>query len=269
MGRLDVAGLKRPNTHPIAEIFPLMTDAEFVRLADDIEANGLLDPITLLDGTILDGRHRQRACEERGVEPRYAEWDEVCGITPLEWVISKNLQRRQLTTAQRAALAVEYEPQLAEAARQRKIKAGREIGRGQKVVPKSAQPNTSPRSGVIAATTFGVGHSTVSGLKAVKAVSPDVFEQVKTGALPISAARKLVGLHRLGSNAPAPNTRIKLKEVLDPLHKYLKNWHEDRLTGVFPREARQLLKVVQEIDRTLLEVERALEERTVVSRALR
>ncbi len=83
------------------------------------------------------------------------------------------------------------------------------------------------------------------------------------------AARTFVGLRSYGGKVPSRNTKVKLKEVLDPLHKYLKNWNEDRLSGIFPADAKRLLKVVQEIDHTLLEVERALEERTIVSRALR
>jgi len=72
-----------------------------------------------------------------------------------------------------------------------------------------------------------------------------------------------------GGSTPSRNPKVKLREVLEPLRKYLKNWDEDRLYGVTPKDAKRLLKVVQEIDHTLLEVERALEERTIVSRALR
>jgi len=48
----------------------------------------------------------------------------------------------------------------------------------------------------------------------------------------------------------------------------LKDW-DGRVYGVTPAEARRLLKQVQDVDQGLFEVERALEARTVVSRALR
>ncbi len=61
----------------------------------------------------------------------------------------------------------------------------------------------------------------------------------------------------------------KLRDALAPLRKYAKDWNERQLYGVPPSEARRYLKQVQEVDQVLLEIERALEARTVVSRALR
>ena len=55
-------------THPAARVFPLLTGEEFDALVADIERNGLLSPGVLLpDGTLLDGRNRQRACKKAGV----------------------------------------------------------------------------------------------------------------------------------------------------------------------------------------------------------
>lgn len=53
-----------------------------------------------------------------GVEPRSVEW-EPNGLTPVEWVVSKNLKRRHLTTGQRAALALDLLPHLEREAKER------------------------------------------------------------------------------------------------------------------------------------------------------
>jgi len=253
------------NAHPLADVFPAMSQEEFTRLADSIERDGLLDPITLLDGAILDGRHRQRACDERGVEPRYEEWNPACGITPLEWVIARNLDRRQLTTGQKTALAVELEPRLAEAARERENARKK----GLSSIDDSPPPKVYQRSSAhLAGKRFGVGAASVGRLKAVRDRDPVVFERVKTGELTVTKARSLIGLtpdHR----ALTSHTRTKLADALGPLRMYLKNWDESRLYGLTPKEARRLLRQVQEVDAVLFEVERALEARTVVSRALR
>ncbi len=45
--------------HPVANIFPLMGEAELDALAEDIRANGLREPVWLhRDGRIVDGRNR-------------------------------------------------------------------------------------------------------------------------------------------------------------------------------------------------------------------
>lgn len=89
-------------SHPYAEIFPMLSPSALQELTADIAANGLHDPIILLDGEVLDGRNRLAACERADVEPRFQDYQ---GNDPLKWVISRNLYRRHLDTSQRAMVA--------------------------------------------------------------------------------------------------------------------------------------------------------------------
>jgi ParB-like chromosome segregation protein Spo0J len=56
--------------HSLANLFPLIEDAEFNDLVADIKANGQREDIVLLDDKVLDGRNRYRACLAAGVAPR-------------------------------------------------------------------------------------------------------------------------------------------------------------------------------------------------------
>jgi ParB-like chromosome segregation protein Spo0J len=86
--------------HPLASVFPMMSDDELAELMiADIEKRGLQDPIVLLEGQILDGRNRYAACVKLGIEPKTVEYD---GDDAAAFVISKNLHRRHLTQAQKA-----------------------------------------------------------------------------------------------------------------------------------------------------------------------
>jgi hypothetical protein len=88
--------------HPLANLFPLLDGPEFAALVEDVRRNGLNEPIVLLDGKVLDGRNRDAACAQAGVEPRYVEF---AGDDPLAFVISANLHRRHLSESQRAMVA--------------------------------------------------------------------------------------------------------------------------------------------------------------------
>ena len=89
--------------HPAAELFPLMSGADFAGLVDDIRVNGLREPIIVYRDQILDGRNRYRACRQLGLEPQTALWDGVG--TPEAFVVSMNLHRRHLNESQRAMIA--------------------------------------------------------------------------------------------------------------------------------------------------------------------
>lgn len=96
--------------HPLAAMFPMLSDEELDDLAADIAEKGLLHPIVCTtDGrTIVDGRNRYEACKRAGVAPwfenRIENEEQARNL-----IVSANLQRRNLTKGQQAmALAIIY-----------------------------------------------------------------------------------------------------------------------------------------------------------------
>ena len=72
--------------HPVAALLPMLSDDELAELADDIKQYGLIHPIVVQDGLLVDGRDRLRACEIAGVEPTFmtlAEADD-----PIPYILS-------------------------------------------------------------------------------------------------------------------------------------------------------------------------------------
>lgn len=91
--------------HPVADIFPMMSDREFADLVADIREHGVREPVWLYgDGRIIDGRNRYKACAQLGIEPpvRVYEGDDA---TLVGFVVSLNLHRRHLDESQRAMVA--------------------------------------------------------------------------------------------------------------------------------------------------------------------
>jgi ParB-like chromosome segregation protein Spo0J len=52
----------------------LLEGEQFAALVDDIREHGLREPIVTIDGLILNGRNRYRACLAAGVEPLVTPW---------------------------------------------------------------------------------------------------------------------------------------------------------------------------------------------------
>jgi hypothetical protein len=178
--------------HPAAQLFPMMPDAELSELAEDIRKNGLLEPIVLLGGMVLDGRNRLSACRRAGVEPRFEIAAEIA--SPTLYVVSKNIHRRHLTTSQRAAIAVEMLPMLADEAKARQREGGRRGGEN-KVMVSVPQPysNNEPNelrgtSRDIAGRAVGVGGSSVGRAAILQRDAPEEFERVKKGEVTVGAA---------------------------------------------------------------------------------
>ncbi len=88
--------------HKLASVFPSLREEDYLALKSSIEEIGLLRPITLLDGAILDGVHRQRACKELNIECRS---EEFTGKDPVAFVIGENIARRHFSESQRAMTA--------------------------------------------------------------------------------------------------------------------------------------------------------------------
>jgi hypothetical protein len=101
-GKATDGGGTRLQFHPIANCFPSIEGREFAALVEDVRANGLLVPIKLYEGMILEGRNRFRACSAAGVAPRFEQY---AGDDPIGFVVSMNLRRRHLSESQRALVA--------------------------------------------------------------------------------------------------------------------------------------------------------------------
>jgi hypothetical protein len=93
--------------HPAADVFPMLTDEELDELADDIKGNGLLQPLIIKDGVLIDGRNRREACRRAGIEPRC---EELNGTDPVAYILATNVNRRHLTKGQRAMAVAKLYP---------------------------------------------------------------------------------------------------------------------------------------------------------------
>lgn len=95
--------------HPLALIFPPMEESEYQELKKSVADHGLRDDIILLDGKVLDGIHRYRACLDTETKPVFSNFSEaIDGKSPEAFVFDKNFHRRHLSLSQRAAIGAKF-----------------------------------------------------------------------------------------------------------------------------------------------------------------
>jgi hypothetical protein len=153
--------------HDLALLIPPMDDVDYQTLRDSIAEQGLLRAITLHEGKVLDGIHRQRAALELGLKPRYEKY---AGGDPLGFVVAANVARRQLNTTERAKLGALI------AAR---IPDGR-----------STRKKDDPEGAVAVRVALQVGTGSNAICQALRLLreAPDVFEQMDGRTLKLTPA---------------------------------------------------------------------------------
>jgi hypothetical protein len=181
--RLDLCDESR--WHPAANIFPVLGDDELNQLADDIKTNGLLEPVVLMDGLVLDGRNRLLACQKAGVTPRFIEWNGECG-DPWDYVLSKGARRRHMTASQKACAAVELLPRLEEKAR---LRQGARTDLG------AILPQGSGRAIELVGDLLNVSPTYVKQAKRLKVEHPDLFAAVRVGEISLQEAKDTTAVH--------------------------------------------------------------------------
>lgn len=197
-----IESLRNHTVHPAADIFPMLSDAEILDLANDIKANGLQQPLTIYKNQLLDGRNRLAACTIAGIEPTVTEYT---GDSPVAFVVGANLRRRQLDPSQRAAVAVEFELLFAGEAKARMAQGGgdKRTGKERLLYPITNQGQARDK----AATLVAVSGKLVGDAKTIKRDNPETFERIKSGEITIHEAKKAI------RTAEITEIRAKMVEV--------------------------------------------------------
>jgi ParB-like chromosome segregation protein Spo0J len=163
--------------HPLADIFPLLEGVAFESFVNDIREQGLRDPATVLDGMLLDGRNRQRACLLVDVPLRTVDYT---GDDPLAYIISTNLERRHLNPSQLAMVG----------ARISTMKVGNPtFGNSANLPNKVSQPDAAARVNV---SERSIRHAAVVLDKA----EPEVVVAVDQGKIAVSVAASIASKPR-------------------------------------------------------------------------
>src|SRR5262245_61637662 len=209
--------------HPLANIFPRMSPAEFKALVEDIRINGVRQPITLHLNQILDGRHRYDAAKEAKRDLTDKDFVELKpGDDALKFVISQNVNRRHLSESQRGIIAAEIAN-----------------------LQKGANQHTMVGSSIdlpTASKMMNVGEATVKRARNVLVkAAPEIVEQIRHGKTKVSAVTKTVLAKPKAQQVKALAEEIERKKrtviMSDQEYNKAENKLIEKLTALKPETA--------------------------------
>lgn len=179
--------------HPLSAAWPDMADEDFQSMRDSISDSGQLEPIVLLDGEVLDGWQRYRACLAEGVEPKT---EVFAGEDPVAFVRSKHTRRPLNLTQRLTAIHL--------------MAAWRPAGRPANSAPGAAYlPSAS-----VVAKQEGASQRTVEQVRsAVKKGSPELVEAMKGGKVSAKRAEQIAKLPQEQQPAALATPPAKAVEV--------------------------------------------------------
>ena len=195
------------SVHPAADLFPMLSDTELADLAKDIKEHGLVHPVVMFKGVLLDGRNRLAACKIAEVEPSFTEYD---GDDPIAFVISVNILRRQLDKSQRGGVGVEIEALRAIEAKERQRLSK---GRGVKGVVNLPQVNTG-KARDEAAAMVGVSGAMIQRAKAIKKADPKAFKQIMAGTVTINKVWHGIQKRKREAIKVAQNNQVEIRATV-------------------------------------------------------
>jgi hypothetical protein len=238
-------------THELANQLPDITEEEKRQLAESIKELGLLEPIALLGGKILDGKTRYRVCKEIGYDLGREDFEQFeehhRDQDPALFVIAKNIHRRHLGVGQRAAVASElykrvqkrkpggYQPSAlsGEGGHPVAHQAAPAADRRRSGIPDNDSPKASEQLAKVAAAA-GVSVDAVQDAARIEKVAPELFKEVKSGTKTLHAATQEVAT-KTGRRAPRkPKQVMPLKDglTLDQVFHMMVKERYQRLEGI-------------------------------------
>lgn len=203
------------------DLFPMIGQDEYEALKLDIQEHGQREPILLVDGEIVDGRNRLRACNELGIDPIYRQLTAAEAGDVFALVMSLNFHRRHLKPHEKGAALAAYMERV-----------GAKKQRGKRT--DKAKGGTSATLAEVA-DKLGVPEATARfQLKAAEdyqAAAPEQQARVDAGEITPKQARKATE----AAAAPADETRQPARvdpwqELIGKADKF-RNWLRDFLAN--------------------------------------
>lgn len=108
-------------------LIPPLTADEYMRLEENIKADGCRDALVIWNGTIIDGHNRYKICQENKIPFKTTEMTFTDRNESIVWMLQNQLGRRNLNDFQRNEVALKFQDVIAQQMKE-KQKEGQKLG---------------------------------------------------------------------------------------------------------------------------------------------
>ena len=163
--------------HALSAIFGDMPNTEYASLLKSVQDNGFTHPkIITYEDKILDGWHRFRVAQHLGKESDLI-FEELSGVSPVEFVLAENLHRRHLTASQRGQMVAEAN-EWAMAGNPEKLTSSNDEVKTREEMAEQANVSTKTIDRAKQVSRLGRSEEVISGEKSASAVIVEERENV-------------------------------------------------------------------------------------------
>ena len=216
-----------------ARLIPPLAKDERQRLEESIKKEGCTDPLTVWNGTVIDGHNRYSICTALGIPFAYEERSDFKDRNEVKaWIIERQLARRNLTPYQKTQLALAFEPMLRAEAKMKQSQGGRE-----KLPQNSSEAPEDRETREKVAKIGGVSHDTIRKVKKIDEAADDEMKQkLQSGEMSVNKAYntlfgndtpdtvKVEGKHAVHVEGKMPDKPESFPVVKDLLEEVARNY---------------------------------------------
>jgi len=164
-------------------LIPPLTAEEFEQLEKNVLREGIRDPIVVWDGTVVDGHNRVELAQKHNIPVTLKHFKFRDRDAAKEWIIRNQFGRRNLSSYNRAQLALKLKPIISA-----KAKENQSCGQGGVLLPQNsvkARIDTQKELARIA----GVSHDTIHKVEVIEINAPEeVKSKINAGDISIHQA---------------------------------------------------------------------------------
>ena len=162
-------------------IIPPLSADEYAQLEKNILQDGIRDPLVIWGDTLIDGHNRLSIAQKHGLNYKTINMDFPDDDAAKKWIIINQFGRRNLPLYERARLALELKPIIAEKAKEQQLSTLKQNTVSQNSVERAKPIDTQKEVAAIA----GVSHDTIARVEKI-IEHPEISDKVKSGELSIN-----------------------------------------------------------------------------------